>query len=307
MNLPNGSESCFTACLYGKALLEMIAISKFRDDSQSVFRLQKAYEDMKASFQQSAWDGEWFISYFDQTGAPIGSHTNTYGQIYAYTQAWPVIAGFATPEQTNIALESVHQKLNTRNGVKLSTPGFNGFDPKIGGTSTYPPGAKENGGIFLHVNPWVILAETLNGNAERAYRYYAQINPASKNDKIDEYEVEPYVYAQNILADEHPLFGLGRNSWLSGTASWMMQVGVQAILGVRASLDGLVINPCIPSAWDQFEVSRVFRGVRYQIHIQNPKHVSKGVDSLKVNGNIISGNVVPMQKNGPVHVEVVLG
>ena len=120
----------------------------------------------------------------------------------------------------------------------------------IRGISTYPPGAKENGGIFLHANPWVMIAETMMGNGARALQYYNQINPVTKNDKIDEYELEPYVYAQNILGNEHPQFGLARNSWLSGTASWTYQAATKYILGIRPAYKGLMIDPCISPEWE---------------------------------------------------------
>jgi cellobiose phosphorylase len=179
------------------------------------------------------------VEYFDSDGHPLGSQRNRTGQIYAYGQAWAILCGFAPPERAAAALESVCTRLNTRHGIKLRTPGFNGYDPGIGGVSTYPPGAKENGGIFLHVNPWVMIAETLVGNGDRAYQYYDQINPAAKNDSIEVYECEPYVYAQNILGDEHPQFGLGRNSWLSGTATWAYQAATQYILGIQPTYRGL--------------------------------------------------------------------
>ena len=118
-----------------------------------------------------------------------------------------------------------------------STPGYDGFDPDKGGVSTYPPGAKENGGIFLHANPWVMIAETLLRNGDRAYQYYRQINPAARNDAIEAFECEPYVYPQNILGDEHPQFGLARNAWLTGTASWCYQAATQYILGIRPRYD----------------------------------------------------------------------
>ena len=200
-----------------------------------------------------------------------------------------MISGFATPDRAAQALESAHRLLNTRNGIKLSWPGFNGFDPAYGGVTTYPPGAKENGGIFLHTNPWAMMANAIVGNGDRAYEYYRQINPASKNDRIDEFEVEPYVYPQNILGDEHPQFGLGRNSWLSGTASWMYQAGTQYILGVRPTYTGLLIDPCIPHEWKGFKVTRQVRGATYAIEVRNPDRVCKGVKSIEVDGAINFG------------------
>src|SRR5690606_19619180 len=192
------------------------------------------------------------------------------------------------------ALESVNKYLNTSKGIKLSTPGYNGFDPEVGGITTYPPGAKENGGIFLHTNPWAIIAEILIGNGDRAYEYYDQINPIVKNDNIDEFECEPYVYPQNILGDEHPQFGLARNSWLSGTASWAYQAATKYILGIQPSFKGLVIVPCIPKEWEGFRVVRKFRGDTYIIEVENPTHVSKGIKKLVVDGKEIPGNVIPI-------------
>jgi len=197
--------------------------------------------------------------------------------------------------------------LNTKYGIKLTVPGFNGYDPKYGGVTTYPPGAKENGGIFLHPNPWAVIAEALLGNGERAYEYYAQINPAAKNEIIDIYECEPYVYAQNILGDEHPQFGLGRNSWLSGTAAWCYLAATQWILGIRPEYGGLRIDPCIPPQWDGFSARRRFRGAIYDITVRNPQHVARGVRSLRMDGCEVQGNLVPAADRGEAHmVEVVL-
>ena len=156
-------------------------------------------------------------------------------------------------------------------------------------------------GIFLHANPWVIIAETILGNGDRAFEYYCKINPVNKNDITEQYECEPYVYAQNILGDEHPLFGTARNSWLTGTASWAYQAATQYILGVRPIYEGLLIDPCIPSSWDGFQVTREFRKTVYRIEVKNPHHVSKGVRSVKVDGNKIEGNVIPVFGDGGTH------
>jgi cellobiose phosphorylase len=308
VNLPKGAESIFNACLYGKALLEMIELADFLGEEKLVNEYKTDYEMMKTRFNESAWDGEWFVRYFDHDGTPLGSSKNEHGKIYLNGQSWPVISGFAAPEKGRIAMDSARKMLNTKNGLKLSTPGFNGYDPSKGGITTYPPGAKENGGIFLHTNPWVMIAETILGDGDRAFEYYNQINPAKKNDIIDEYECEPYVYPQNILGDEHPQFGLGRNSWLSGTASWVYQAATKYIMGVQPQYNGLKIDPCIPGSWEEFTIERLFRGTRYRIHIHNPKHVKKGVASVKVNGEPIEGNVIPLFKEGEeVKVEVVMG
>lgn len=298
INLPTGAESSIAAALYGRALQELITIEHALGDDEAAMKYETWFAEMKAIFNREAWDGDWYVSYFDDQGMPIGSHLNKAGQIYAYGQAWPVISGLAVEDRAEKALDAVFEKLNTKNGIKLSTPGFNGFDPQQGGITTYPPGAKENGGIFLHVNPWVIIAETLLGNGDRAFAYYRQINPATKNAIIEEYESEPYVYPQNILGDEHPQFGLARNSWLSGTASWMYQAATQYILGIQPTLEGLRIDPCIPAEWDGFSVRRRYRGVVYEIRVKNTGHVNRGIESITVDGEELEGKVLPIKEAG---------
>jgi cellobiose phosphorylase len=203
-------------------------------------------------------------------------------------------------------MDSVYEIMNTANGIKLSWPGYRGYDEQLGGVTTYPPGAKENGGIFLHANPWAMIAECMLGRGDRAYQYYRQINPAAKNDRLDEFESEPYCYPQNILGDEHPQFGLARNAWLSGTSSWCYQAATQWILGVRASFDGLVIDPCLPRAWEGFEMVRQWRGATYRITVSNPEHICKGARSLRVDGAVVPGNVAPPFDSGEHTVELVL-
>jgi cellobiose phosphorylase len=308
VNLERGAESLFVANLYGKALLELMELCGELGDESERERYQRDYEQMRARVNEHAWDGEWYLRYFDHDGSAIGSQRDAHGKIWANGQSWPVISGFANAERAQKALDSVQRHLSTKHGIKLSAPGFDGYDPSRGGVTTYPPGAKENGGIFLHSNPWVMIAETLVGNGDRAFQYYMQINPAAKNEVMDEYQLEPYVYAQNILGDEHAQFGLGRNSWLSGTASWCYQAATKHILGVRPSYNGLEIDPCIPKAWDGFELTRVFRGTTYHVRVKNPQHVSKGVRALVVDGKTIPGHVVPLFNDGKRHeVEVTLG
>lgn len=308
VNLPTGAESLFNAHLYGKALQEMIELSETLGKKEWKEQYSADYEAMKSNVNKSAWDGEWYVRYFDADGTPLGSNSNPHGKIYLNGQSWSVISGFATEERGKKAMDSARSMLNTSKGIKLSTPGFNGFDSTKGGITTYPPGAKENGGIFLHTNPWVMIAETILGNGDRAFEYYDQINPAKKNSIIDEYECEPYVYPQNILGDEHPQFGLARNSWLSGTSSWTYQASTKYILGIMPKYNGFVVDPCIPKNWDGFSVHRKFRGVEYNIAVKNPSHVCKGVKAVKVNGKEIEGNLVPLFKAGEsVTVEVLMG
>jgi cellobiose phosphorylase len=307
VNLPGAAESMFNACLYGMALLEMVELSRFleRDDLAEAYQADHAA--MKDLVNEVAWDGDWYVRYFTEDGERLGSSLNSHGAIYTNAQSWAVLAGFAPEDRALSALDAVREKLNTKFGIKLSGPGYDCYEPEIGGVTTYPPGAKENGGIFLHSNPWVMIAETMLGRGENAFQYYSQINPAKRNDDIDLFEVEPYCYPQNILGDEHPQFGLGRNSWLSGTASWTYQAAVKYILGVRPTHQGLLLDPCIPKEWDGFEVSRRIRGATYEIKVINPDGVNSGVCSISVDGKKIDGTIVPYFDSGIHEVELTLG
>jgi cellobiose phosphorylase len=308
VNLRTGAESLFITHLYGRDLLEMIELYDYISNEEAARSCRSEYDKLKKLFNDTSWDGKWYVRYFDYDGTPLGSNRNEHGKIYLNAQSWAIISGLALPDRAEKALDSLNRLLNTPKGIKVSWPGFDGYDCDKGGITTFPPGAKENGGIFLHTNPWAVIAETVVGNGDRAYRYYTQINPASKNDIAEEYECEPYVYAQNILSDEHPQFGLGRNSWLTGTASWMYQAATRFILGVRPRYNGLEVDPCIPKKWESFKVVRKYRNAIYTIGVKNPRHVSRGISLFKVDGKEIKGNLAPAFEDNRNHVvEAVMG
>jgi cellobiose phosphorylase len=307
VNLPAGAESVFTACLYGRALLELIELLTFLGQTAAAAKLRRDHEAMKERVNK-AWDGKWFVRYYNHEGRPLGSASSKGAKIYINSQTWAVLAGFADATRARTALDSVHEKLSCSLGYKLSGPSYNGYNPEIGGVTSYPPGAKENGGIFCHTIPWLMIAETMLGDGERAFRIYDTINPVRKNDVIETYEMEPYCYSQNMLGDEHPEYGKARNSWLSGTASWAYQAATRHILGIRPDYHGLVIDPCLPPSWPGFKVTRVWRGATYRIEVANPKKLSRGVAKLTVNGKEIAGNVAPFGKKGEtIEVKVLLG
>ena len=294
VNLPPGSESIFIACLYGAALKEMVQLCLVLGKTSDASCFRAWYDDMACAVNTHGWNGQWYNRYFDEKGTALGHPACTVGKIYVNAQSWAVISGFAPPHRARAALDAVHEHLATPFGVKIAAPGYPAFVPGTGGVSTYPPGAKENGGIFLHTNPWVSIALTQAGLADRAFDYYRAINPAARNSTIDRYEVEPYVYAQNILSNEHPQAGLGRNSWLSGTAAWAFTAATQHILGIQPGYTGLRIAPCIPPDWNGFTCSRVFRGCRYAITVRRDDTMSKGAKRLLMNGAAVAGEVAPL-------------
>ncbi|MFP4364182.1 MAG: GH36-type glycosyl hydrolase domain-containing protein, partial [Spirochaetia bacterium] len=268
VNLSSGAESVFTACLYGFVLKEAEDLFRKIDDYDYTGFCSQQYIDMSYTVQETAWDGKWFIRYFDEAGKPIGSVNNSKGKIYANAQSWPVICGFASDYQAKVALDSVDKLLATEFGCKLSWPGYDCYDRSIGGVSSYPPGAKENGGIFMHANPWMVIANLEAGNIERAYRYFQAINPASKNEMIERYECEPYVFPQNVLGDEHPQFGLARNTWLTGSASWALVCIQRYMFGVQPFYDHLKIEPNLPEYWKECCFLRRFQNKRYKMRIK---------------------------------------
>ena len=206
------------------------------------------------------------------------------------------------------ALESVHKYLETKHGIVLLQPAYKEYHLELGEVSSYPPGYKENAGIFCHNNPWIIAAETVVGHGDRAFDLYSRIAPAYREEISDLHKMEPYVYSQMIAGKDAKNFGQAKNSWLTGTAAWNFYVISNYILGIKPDWEGLKIDPCIPHTWDGYQVSRRFRGATYAIAIENPSHVCRGVKQVTVDGQAIEGNVLPVFADGKTHqVTVTLG
>ncbi len=307
LNLDTGkgvAESVFTAMLYCRALIEMIEILEFLKKKDMIGKYSGMYEDMKKAINDTCWDGEWYKRAFDDNSQPLGSKENKFGKIFINSQSWAVLSKVADNGREEISMESVEKYLNSKYGIVTMYPAYTEYDTTKGGVTTYPPGTKENGGIFLHTNPWVMISEVMLGHGDKAFMYYNQILPGKRNDDAELYEVEPYVYCQNILGKEHPQFGIGRNSWLSGTAAWNMVASSQYILGIRANYDSLTVDPCIPSNWKGFKATRVFRGATYNIEVQNPNRVCAGISKIIVDG--VEGEKIPVFDAGTEHNVVVV-
>jgi cellobiose phosphorylase len=198
--------------------------------------------------------------------------------------------------------------LDTKHGIVLQQPAYTRYHVELGEISSYPPGYKENAGIFCHNNPWISCAETVLGHGDRAFEVYTRTCPAYVEEISDIRRTEPYVYCQMVAGCDAPTFGEGKNSWLTGTAAWTFMNISQYILGIRPTLDGLAIDPCLPASIKGFSCERVYRGVRYHITVEKPAGVSKGVRSLRVDGNAIEGNIIPLDGSKPdCTVTVVMG
>ncbi|MDW8069054.1 MAG: glycosyl transferase family 36 [Anaerolineae bacterium] len=308
MNLDHGSgkaESVMAAQQFCRVALDLADLCDALGKTEEAARFRALKEEMARIINEVAWDGAWYARAFDDEGRPVGVQSEPYHQISLNTQTWAVIGECAPRERAEKAMESAHEKLNTPFGLAILWPPYERGDERVRGTTTYPPGAKENGGIFCHTNPWAIIAAVQLGWADRAYQYYRQMMPLARQDN-DRYQVEPYVYCGNIAGPTHPQFGYGRNAWLTGTASWMFVAATQWILGIRPTFRGLQVAPAIPPSWSGFRARRVFRGVTY--HIQVERQGPGPTLSLEVDGRPIEGTVIPFppEEQREVKVRVVL-
>jgi cellobiose phosphorylase len=269
---------------------------------------QKA-DAMRKTILKHGWDGLWFVRAYDHFEQPIGSKVCDEGKIFIETQGWGVMAGIGLDDGKALsALDSAWKYLADENGMVLNQPAFTKYQDRLGEITSYPPGYKENASIFCHNNTWVIIGETILGRGDKAWELYKRICPSTKEDVADNYKCEPYCFAQTISGHDSPLPGEAKNSWLTGTASWSFVALSQYILGIRAELNGLRIDPCIPPEWSKFAVTRKFRGATYNIKVLNPDKVMRGVKKMLVNGKEHRGNVVEVFKKGSVvKVEVILG
>jgi len=308
LNVDHGSgkaESVWTAMQFCRVLTDLEELSEQLDRTADARRFAGLHAAMAEAINTYAWDGAWYSRSFDDDGLPIGVAGAAHHAIDLITQSWSVMGEVAPPERAEQAMRSADEKLNTKYGIALIWPPYDGFDPRVCGVSTFVPGAKENGGIFCHANTWSIIAAAMLGDGDGAYKYYRQILPLARTDS-DVYRVEPYTYPQNICGPTHPSFGMARNAWLTGTASWTFVAATQWILGIRPTYEGLRVAPAIPAAWPGYKAHREFRGTAYEISVT--RHGPGNAVSMVVDGVEIAGDVVPLPTPGTttVKVEVVL-
>ena len=272
-------------------------------------RAQKHVEAMVAAIRKHGWDGEWFIRAYDYYGRKVGSHENEEGKIFIESQGMCTMAGIGQEEGLcTKALNAVKERLDCQHGIILNNPAFTKYYIEYGEISSYPAGYKENAGVFCHNNPWIMIGETVVGNGDRAWEYYRKICPSYLEEISDLHKTEPYVYAQMIAGKDAFKPGEAKNSWLTGTASWNFYAITQYILGIRPDFDGLLIDPCIPTNWKGFKVTRKFRGATYQIEVVNPDGKSKGVKKVTVDDMPYKSNLIPVFGDGKEHkVKVILG
>ncbi|MBO4390056.1 MAG: glycosyl transferase [Lachnospiraceae bacterium] len=287
------AESVFIAGMFVKYAREYAQILDHVGKTAEAEDARKSADEMVEAILKDGWDGDWFLRAYDAYGAKIGSKECEDGQIFIEPQGFCVLAGVGIEEGlAKKALDSVIEKLDTKYGVVLLQPAYKDYHVELGEVSSYPPGYKENAGIFCHNNPWISIAETCIGRGNRAFEAYSKICPAYLEDISEIHRTEPYVYSQMIAGIDAKNFGEAKNSWLTGTASWTFVNASQYILGIMPDFDGLKIDPCIPSEMKNIKIRRVFRGAVFNIEIINENGAEKGIKSMTVNGTEVSGNVV---------------
>jgi cellobiose phosphorylase len=292
--------------LYGN---EFVRICELIGELEVAQKAKVHIKKMEDAILQHGWDGEWFIRAYDHFGNKIGSDENEEGKIFIESQGFCIMAGVGLKDgKAQKALAAVNERLFCKYGIVLNNPAYTTYHVEMGEITSYPEGYKENAGIFCHNNPWIMIAETMVGNGDRAFEYYSTIAPAYLEDISELHRTEPYVYAQMIAGKDAFKPGEAKNSFLTGTAAWNYYAITQYILGIQPDYNGLVVNPCIPKSWDGFEISRIFRGTTYKISIKNPNGVSAGVRKMLVDGVEIQGNVIPYKAStADCVVEVILG
>ncbi len=300
------AESVFIAGMFVKYGEEYAQLCELMDDQAEADYARAEVKKMYDAILKDGWDGDWFVRAYDAYGKKIGSKECEEGQIFIESNGFCSLAGVGVEEGlAQKALDSVKEKLDTEYGVMILQPAYTRYHLELGEISSYPPGYKENAGIFCHNNPWVSIAETVIGRGDRAFEIYRKTCPAYVEEISEIHKTEPYVYSQMVAGADAQIPGEAKNSWLTGTAAWTFVNVSQHILGVYPTHQGLSINPCVPKGFGDFELTRKFREGTYNIKVVNPCNVEKGVKSITVDGKTLSGCVVPYEK-GKTNYDVVV-
>ena len=307
LRLGKKGESTFVAFQLYYAMSMMHELAAARGDAEYISYLDKVQKELGDALA-ACWDDDRFIRGIREDGVVVGAKKDPEASMWLNPQSWSVISGFASKEQSDKAMQSVADILDTPYGAKLLDPPYidHYFDGAL--MHIFNPDTKENGGIFSQSQGWLILAESLLGHGNDAFRYFEESSPASMNDKAEQRVLEPYVHGQFTESTASPYAGRSHVHWLTGTASTVMVGCVEGICGMRPDADGLHICPSIPAEWDGFTMEKTFRGKKLHISVKNPNHVQSGVASLTLNGKALDGDYVPAdalaEKNT---IEVVLG
>ena len=303
------AESVFIGGMFVKYGREYADLCKLQGKNDEAERALKEVAEMeKVLLSDAGWDGKWFVRAYDSYGNKVGGAECEEGQIYIEPQGFCVLAGVGVESgQAITALDSVKERLDTDYGIMILQPAYTVYHEELGEVSSYPPGYKENAGIFCHNNPWVSIAETVVGRGDRAFEIYKKTCPAYTEEISEIHKTEPYIYCQMVAGRDAKFHGQGKNSWLTGTAAWTFVNISQYILGVYPTHEGLSVDPCVPADFGDFKITRKFREGTYHITVKQ-NGTQKGVKSMTVNGAAVEGHIIPYVKGQTEYnVEIVMG
>jgi cellobiose phosphorylase len=273
--------------LYG-VLKEFSDFAARTGDHARHHRYKERAEALRGALNSHAWDGEWYYRATKDDGGKLGSAENSQGRVYLNAQTWAIINGVADRNRAERVMDVVERDLESKVGPLLLSPAYRTPDPSIGYLSRYAAGMRENGGVYTHAATWAVMAAAKLKRADVAYRLARKINPVVRGKTPDEYVAEPYVTPGNIEGPDSQFYGRGGWTWYTGSAAWYFRVILEWILGIRATVDGIVIDPCVPAGWKSFSVVRVFRGATYRIEVKNPGRTGQGVSQIQINDTFIS-------------------
>jgi N,N'-diacetylchitobiose phosphorylase len=302
-----GGESAMVSFMHYWAVRQFNEAAQFLGRTDDVRHYSTLAEKIRTACEKELWDGDWYIRGITRKGVKIGSHENTEGKVFLESNSWAVLSDAASRERGLKCMDAVYGHLFSKYGIHLVWPTFSQPDDDIGYVTRVYRGIKENGAIFSHPNPWAIVAECKLGRGGRAMEYYDALLPYNQNDIIEIREAEPYSYCQFIIGRDHTAHGRSRHPWLTGSGGWAYFAATHWILGIRPEYTGLRIDPCIPGRWKGFDVTRKWRGAMYNITVENPDGIQKGVRTVYLNGNLIRG-IIPVQPAGSTNeVRILMG
>jgi N,N'-diacetylchitobiose phosphorylase len=301
-----GGESALVSFLHYWALGNFLDVANYVGKTEDIQKYSTMREKVKKVCDEELWDKEWYIRGVTKNGKKIGTSEDKEGKIHLESNSWAVLSGAATMEKGKKAMDSVDKYLYTPYGIMLNGPSYTIPDEDIGFVTRVYPGVKENGAIFSHPNPWAWAAECMLGRGDRAMKFYDALSPYNQNNLIEIRESEPYSYCQFIMGKDHTAFGRARHPFMTGTGGWAYFSATRYILGIRPQFDTLLIDPCVPSDWKEFHITREWRGAIYHITIQNPDGVMKGVKRLMLNGNEVD-EIKVQNKGSKNEIMVIMG
>lgn len=301
-----GGESAMVSFLHYWAICHFLQLAEYLGRTEDVEKYQAMRERVGNVCNRELWDKEWFIRGITKNGKKIGTSEDAEGKVHLESNAWAVLSGAADVEKGKRAMDSVDKYLFTPYGILLNAPSYTVPDDDIGFVTRVYPGLKENGSIFSHPNPWTWAAECVLGRGDRAMKFYNALCPYYQNNMIEIRQSEPYSYCQFVVGRDHTAFGRARHPFMTGSGGWAYFSATRYMLGIRPDFEHLTIDPCIPADWKEFSAVRRWRGAEYDIHVENPDGVMKGVQELYVDGEKVER--IPVMAQGSRHdVRVVMG